>query len=278
MSIAVIGSTTKDRIIIEKQGKDYSQAGGGVYYSSMTLAALGVDVVAIPLLAKKDAPLLDALKHPKILVHPIWSQETTTYVMRFLHETMDVCEKKLLATATGIKWNSDIATKISGTDAVHVSPLSPNEFDFTFYKELRLHYKGLISLDGQGFVRGELPNIDQFLPGNIDILKCDDTEILQFTRCATEEAAIQTALSWGISEILVTRASRGSTLYYNGEVCHIPATSPAKVVDATGCGDTYTAGYLHQRMQGAAPLASAQFAACVAAKNLECQGALPSFD
>lgn len=277
MSIAVIGSAAKDRIIIETQGKNYSQTGGGVYYSSMALAALGVDVVAIPLLAPEDALMLNALKHPKISVHPIWSQETTTYVMRFPHDTMDICEKELLATATGIKWSSDIAGTIISSDAVHVSPLSPTEFDFAFYKELRSHFKGVISLDGQGFVRGELPNVEQFLSGNIDILKCDDAEILQLTRRTTEEAAIQTALSWGISEILVTRASQGSTLYYNDEVCHIPATPPTKVIDATGCGDTYIAGYLHQRVQGLAPVSCAQFASRVAAKNIEHQGALTTF-
>lgn len=245
MSIAVIGSTTKDRIIIEKQGKDYSQAGGGVYYSSMTLAALGVDVIALPLLAKEDAAMLDALTHPKISVHPIWTTETTTYWMRFPNETMDVCEKKLLATATGVTWDNDIIDKIRAASAIHVSPLSPNEFDSTFYKNLRSHFKGLISLDGQGFVRGELPNFEAFIPGAIDILKCDDTEILQLTRCTTEEAAIQKVLAWGISEVLITRASRGSTIYSKTSTHHIQrhrhpkSLMPQDVGTATSL-DTYT--------------------------------------
>jgi sugar/nucleoside kinase (ribokinase family) len=132
-------------------------------------------------------------------------------------------------------------------------------------------------LDGQGFVRGELPDVENFIPGAIDVLKCDDTEILQLTRSTTEDAAIHTARSWGISEILVTRASRGSTLYYNGATYHIPATRPARIIDATGCGDAYIAGYLHQRTQGIAPPESAKFACRVAAKNIECQGALTSF-
>lgn len=276
MPITVIGSTTKDRIIIEKQGKDYSQSGGGVYYSSMTLVALGVDVIAIPLLAKEDASMLDALTHPKIALHPIWTAETTTYVMRFPHVTMDICEKQLLATATGITWSNTVADTISTSAAIHVSPLSPNEFDPFFYKNLRSHFKGLISLDGQGFVRGELPNIEAFIPGTIDILKCDDTEILQLTRCPTEEAAIKTALSWGISEILVTRASRGSTIYSKTSAHHIPATPPSKIIDATGCGDSYIAGYLHQRTLEKSPLDAAHFASQVAAKNIEHQGALTS--
>lgn len=274
MSIAVIGSATQDRIIIETQGKDYSQVGGGVYYSSMTLAALGVDVVAMPLLAKKNMSLLDAFTHPNIIVHPIWTHDTTTYLLRFPHKTMDICEKKLLATATGVTWNNSIAEKIGGASAVHVSPLSPQEFSFTFYKELRSHFKGVISLDGQGFVRGELPDLENFLPGTVDILKCDDTEILQLTRSITEDAAIQIVQSWGIPEIAITRASRGSTLYYNDGVFQIPATPPAKVADATGCGDAYIAGYLHQRMQGQSPLISAQFASRIAARNIGCQGTL----
>jgi sugar/nucleoside kinase (ribokinase family) len=277
MTIAVIGSTTKDRIIIEKRGKDYSQAGGGVYYSSMTLAALGVDVIAIPLLAKEDAAMLDALTHPKISVHPIWTAETTTYWMRFPNETMDICEKKLLATATGVTWGNNIVDKTGTASAIHVSPLSPNEFDSAFYQSLRSNFKGIISLDGQGLVRGKLPDIETFLPGNIDILKCDDTEILQLTRCTTEDAAIQKAMSWGISEILVTRASRGSTVYHTRDSHTIPAHPPAEIVDATGCGDAFVAGYLYERVQGSTPLACGQFAARIAAKNIEHQGAPTSF-
>lgn len=273
-SIAVIGSTTKDRIIIENQGKDYSQAGGGVYYSSRALASLGVDVIAIPLLAQADAALLAALTHSKITVHPIWTSETTTYFMRFPHETMDICEKKLLATATGVAWSTAIADTLNGVAAVHVSPLSPTEFEPAFYKSLRQNFKGLIILDGQGFVRGTLPDVENFLPGTIDILKCDDTEILQLTQCSTEAAAVQKTLSWGISEILVTRASRGSTVYTKNEAHQIPVTTAAKIIDTTGCGDAYIAGYLHQRVQGLTSIESAQFASQIAAKNCEHQGAL----
>lgn len=278
MSIAVIGSTTKDRIIIEKQGKDYSQTGGGVYYSSLALAALGMNVVAIPLLSQEDASMLDALNHPRITIHPIWTSETTTYFMRFPHDSMDICEKKLLAMAENAQWDDNILERISAVSAIHVSPLSPKEFDFLFYKKLRQHFKGLISIDGQGFVRGTLPPVRDMLSGNVDILKCDDQEILQLTQCNCESSAIQEALSWGISEILVTRASQGSTVYTKTEMHHISAVPPKTLIDTTGCGDSYVVAYLHQRTLKHAPQDASEFASHVASKNAEHQGALIHFD
>ncbi len=52
----------------------------------------------------------------------------------------------------------------------------------------------------------------------------------------------------------------------------LPALPPAKLVDATGCGDTYAAGYLRERLAGAGPEQAGSFGAAVAALKLERRG------
>ena len=45
-----------------------------------------------------------------------------------------------------------------------------------------------------------------------------------------------------------------------------------EVVDATGCGDTYSAGYLYKRLQGANPVEAGKFAAAMCTIKLEHNG------
>jgi len=60
------------------------------------------------------------------------------------------------------------------------------------------------------------------------------------------EAARQ-LYEWGVKEVLVTLGSMGSLIFNGKDFYRIPAYKPKEVVDATGCGDTYTIGYLYQR-------------------------------
>ena len=121
--IAVIGSITRDRIIIKSQNRDFNQPGGGVYYCSHALVSLGAEVFAFPLLAKKDDDLLEALNRPGIQVFPQWTEETTCYQNRYFGNTLDQCEKKCLSQAKNFYPSEDFWKKIQNCDAIHLVPL-----------------------------------------------------------------------------------------------------------------------------------------------------------
>ena len=54
----------------------------------------------------------------------------------------------------------------------------------------------------------------------------------------------------GISEVIVTKGVFGSTIYSKSEgKISIPSFIPTKVIDSTGCGDTYTAIYCYARLK-----------------------------
>lgn len=273
-TVVVIGSLTKDRIIINKSGADFNQTGGGVYYSSHALACLGVEVLACPLLAKRDEELLRALQHPRIKIFPQWTEETTSYQNTYPYDSLDRCEKKCLAYANHFKPNKDLLAMLQSSDAIHLVPLSSEEFELDCYRELRKNFCKWISLDGQGFTQGPLLDVKNAVRGNCDILKNDEAETLFITKTKGENEALMELASWGILEILITKASRGSVLFYQGKAESIPPHQPEKIVDATGCGDAYLAGYLKKRLDGATPLVAAQFASFLGAKNIEVQGAL----
>jgi sugar/nucleoside kinase (ribokinase family) len=61
-------------------------------------------------------------------------------------------------------------------------------------------------------------------------------------------------------------------IYKDNHFYQIPAYKPTDVVDATGCGDTYMAGYLSQRVQGANVQEAGEFGAAMATLKIQSSG------
>lgn len=269
--IAVFGSLSKDRIVLPASETMNDQVGGGVYYSSLTIAHLGEEVLALPLLAQKDGEMLETLRHPRLRVIPQWTDETTSYLNTY--STFDVCEKKILSRARHFRPGVDFFNAIAACSAIHISPLSSDELISDFYAELRGRFHGIMSLDGQGFTRGGQNSLD-FLHNCVDILKVDEEEALKLACTDDLQDAMLKFSRWGVKEVLVTQGSRGSMILAAGKTDSVPPYSPKRNVDPTGCGDAYIAAYLVKRLQGGSAVESAHFASLIGAKNVEHRGAI----
>ena len=274
MKIAVVGSLTKDRIIIRSKNEDFHQVGGSVYYCSWVLAALGIEVFAFPILCKDDEGLLESLSHPLISVLPQWSNDTTTYENIYPEETLDVSERRLIRAAINFNLDEKHFKNLSLCDGIHLAPLSPHEFLPSLFAALRKSFSGTISIDGQGYTRGEIINPCETLNKSIDIIKLDEFEATAITSSKNETDASRKLLDCGIKEVVVTRASHGSTVYQEDQTHKIQAYRPDRLIDTTGCGDTYAASYLAKRLDGFSPIKSADFASGIASKKIEVRGAL----
>jgi sugar/nucleoside kinase (ribokinase family) len=69
----------------------------------------------------------------------------------------------------------------------------------------------------------------------------NEAEVAQakrFLRVGSTEGLLRFA-----SVVIVTRGSRGSTIYTRDEKIRIPRVRPKRVVDVTGAGDAYRAGF-----------------------------------
>ena len=82
----------------------------------------------------------------------------------------------------------------------------------------------------------------------------------------------KTLAGYGVRDVVITLGSYGSVIYADGKAYDIPAYEPKKLVDATGCGDTYSTGYLWCRAQGMAIEESGKFAAAMCSLKLEHSG------
>lgn len=82
----------------------------------------------------------------------------------------------------------------------------------------------------------------EFVRGHVDILFANEAEICSLYEAnAFEEAAAQAARDVGLAAL--TRSEAGSVVLEGSSRFEIPA-APARVVDTTGAGDAYAAGFL----------------------------------
>jgi sugar/nucleoside kinase (ribokinase family) len=61
-------------------------------------------------------------------------------------------------------------------------------------------------------------------------------------------------------------------IFKDNHFFQIPAYKPSAVVDATGCGDTYMAGYLTKKVAGASVQQAGEFGAAMATLKIQSSG------
>ena len=72
---------------------------------------------------------------------------------------------------------------------------------------------------------------------------------------------------------VVTRGADGSSVLHDGVVQDFPAARPERLVDTTGAGDSFAAGYTYGWIRGWSPAESARLGALVAARIIAQTGA-----
>jgi sugar/nucleoside kinase (ribokinase family) len=85
--------------------------------------------------------------------------------------------------------------------------------------------------------------------GGIDLLFANEDEAMQLTGAADLRAALD-ELSTKVPTLVVTRGAAGALAVEKGERVQVPAFQVEKVVDTTGAGDLFAAGFLAARCKG----------------------------
>ena len=92
------------------------------------------------------------------------------------------------------------------------------------------------------------------------------------TGCTEPHEAALLIADWGVKEVLLTLGDKGSLIYSKGQFYEIPAYPALRIVDATGCGDTYMVGYLYMRNKGVSYKEAGCFAAAMCTIKLQSHG------
>ena len=272
--ICCIGHITLDKIVTPKH-TNY-MPGGTSYYFSHGMSRLNdfKHYKLVTALAESEMKAVEDIRAKGIEVKVIPSRKTV-YFENVYGENQDNRTQRVLAKADPftVEGLQDVDANI-----FHLGSLLSDDFSLEVIKYLS--GKGTIAVDAQGYlreVRGEkVYAIDweekiEALK-YIDILKVNEHEMEVLTGYNVPELAALRLAEWGVKEVLITLGSLGSLIYAENKFHHIPAYPPQEVVDATGCGDTYVAGYLYMRNKGASYIDAGCFAAAMSTLKLEHSG------
>ena len=113
--------------------------------------------------------------------------------------------------------------------------------------------------------------------GGVDLLFCNEDEAFQLTGRTDLKHAL-TDLSIKVATVVVTSGPEGAVAIENGERIAIPAAPVNEVVDTTGAGDLFAAGFLTARCKGVTLERCLWTGAIAAAEIIQHYGARPVTD
>jgi len=113
-----------------------------------------------------------------------------------------------------------------------------------------------------------------FIENQVDLLFANESELLALYETADFDEACEQLLRH--SELAaVTRSEKGSVILSKGQTLHIPAEPVEKIVDTTGAGDQYAAGFMYGLSQGRSLHDCGRLASLAAAEVISHYGPRP---
>lgn len=113
--------------------------------------------------------------------------------------------------------------------------------------------------------------------GLIDLMFCNEPEMATLTGEAGFEEGLA-MLSAKVPVLVVTRGADGAVALAGGERAEVAAEPIAKVVDTTGAGDLFAAGFLYGHVRGKSLQDSLRMGAICASEIISHYGARPECD
>lgn len=272
--ICCIGHLTKDTIITPKSTVD--MAGGTSFYMAYGINQLPRQV-SFQLVTKVGEESMGEVRKMReagidVLCFP---SRRSVYFENKYGMNQNNRQQRVLAKADPftLEEMSHLEARV-----FHLGSLLNDDFSPEVVRYLST--KGLISIDVQGYLREVKGTAVQAIDWKgkekilqcTDILKLNEHEMEVITNSRNPRSVALMLAEYGVKEVIITLGSYGSLIYADGHFYEIPAYQPREVVDATGCGDTYSTGYLYQRALGAGYEEAGKFAAAMCTLKLEHSG------
>ena len=272
--ICCIGHVTLDKIITPE--RTVYMPGGTSYYFSYAINSLPhrIDYQMVTSLGRSEMNAVAEMRAAGMDVIAFTSKHSV-YFENIYSDDLDDRNQRVLSLADPftIEQVKDLDAKIFHLGSLMNDDFPPEVVEF-------LASKGDISIDVQGYLRKvkglKVHPIDwenkREVLRHTRILKMNGHEMSVLTGLTNVRDAARAIASYGVKEVVITLGKNGSVIYDGEKFYEIPAYTPAKQVDATGCGDTYSAGYLYCRSQGCGFVESGKYAAAMCTLKLEHNG------
>lgn len=271
--ICCIGHITLDKISTPKF--ETYMPGGTAFYFAHALS--GLDHSRFRLITSVGSSEMSAVDNIRALGInvDVVPSERSVFFENIYGENLNERHQRVLAKADPFT-----VDKLKGAQAkiFHLGTLLADDFSVDAIRYLS--EKGSVSVDAQGYlrdVRGDKVYAVDWADKlealkYIDILKANEKEMETITGSSDPREAATILAGWGCREVILTLGDHGSLIYTEGRYYEIPAYPLDEVVDATGCGDTYMAGYLYCRSRGESCAEAGRFAAAMCTLKLRHTG------
>jgi len=291
MKIGVIGTIVKDHIYLAN-GKEV-RSYGGIYYTLSILGNLlrAEDQIYPVCFLGKDLyddvlTRLSQYKNIKTSTIEKITQKNTT--VKLLYKNLESRDEFITHLMPPIEF--DHIQKIEGIDIWLINFITGFEISLDTINKFCEQGSGIIYVDfhslsldinqkGQRIPR-KLPNWGQWIRG-IDVLQMNDAEaaILNESTNLSHEELIKfgrDVIKKNIKIFHITRGSKGSLLFYqDNQGVHdveFPAKEVDEVIDVTGCGDAFAAGFLVHYCNHKDIIAATRYANSIAGVNCTVRG------
>ncbi len=257
MDLVVAGYLLHDVLDIDGQIKEC--LGGSAAYTSLAAAKLGVSVGIVSKVGE-DFKYFKELEG--IDLNGVLKQKITTV---FFNTYRNGVRTQRIANI----WGKIVAEGIPGNclkaKAIHLGPVF-NEISIETISFLRQNSNAFISLDPQGFLRGEENSI--VFPKEMDYSLLDFVDLVKVSERDCSQKALK-IMKQKCGIVIVTRGKEGSTVFSDGKVFDIPFFKVEKLVDETGAGDVFMAGFIKEYLESKDVEKSALFGSATASFAVE---------
>jgi len=272
--ICSIGHITRDKIITPQ--RTVYMAGGTSFYMSYGISQLPerVKYQLVTKVGEGQKPEVEKIRQRGIDVICYPSKHTVYFENKYGANSDNRTQRVLAkADAFTIEEMKPLEARIFHLGSLLNDDFSPEVVEF-------LSGKGLVSIDVQGYlreVRGEEVHAISWkdkekILRHTDMLKLNEYEMKVITDSDNPRTVAEKLNTMGVREVIITLGSYGAIIFADRKFYEIPAYKPHEIVDATGCGDTFSTGYLYCRTQGIGYEESGKFAAAMCTLKLEHSG------
>jgi hypothetical protein len=292
LKFTVVGHICKDFIHPKKNGKaeNAEPLWGGIFFAVATLANIASSddkiIPVFPIGENDYDALIERLKnYPNVETDGIYKIKGETNAVHLLYSTTQArmeCSQNISPSIPFkkiqpfLKTDGLLLNMVSGFDisleTLYNIRLSLREQDVISHLDFHSLTLGI----NDDFTRFRTPLLEwrqwAFMLNTVQMNQ-EEAKSLTVERY-TEEMLAKQVLSLEVQQCIITKGTKGVSLYIAEEHKHIsqhniPPAEKIKPIDATGCGDVFSAAFLYRLVQSKNPVASAAFANLLAASNTQ---------
>jgi len=282
VKLVSIGHILNEKIVFADGRKEPSVLGGPAAYFSVVSARLGISTGIVTKVGTDAlAGLLQPFKEAGVDLEGVFSKGDSTTTNELIYASDESKELKYLKHAPPIVFK-DIPDDYHQAQAFYICPVNYEISVKTVSEIARLGKIMGVDLGGYGGAhvckkryaedKMNLTKLEE-LVSLFQIAKASDEDcsLLFSEENLSEEESAQRLVDWGADIAIITMGVKGSLVFTRNKRYHVPSLS-GKVMDVTGGGDSYMAGFLAEFIQTGDPLKSAVFASAVALCVIEATG------